>query len=182
MKKINKLLYLFFVSVFIFSACNNLSENSLKEEIPEGYGLVSGQIDCNSHYRSAFNVVLPDQNIFYKVIAEDSEGVLETVTATAVKKNATFVLQNTIKKNTAKYQLMLPYGTWNITIEGYTAYSYDAETEEDAPAVTIYLKRDTQVERERKADAGTTNIFTNKHYGVALTNSTKVVLAKFKKA
>ena len=57
----------------------------------------------------------------------------------------------------------------------------DAETEEDAPAVTIYLKRDTQVERERKADAGTTNIFTNKHYGVALTNSTKVVLAKFKK-
>ena len=57
----------------------------------------------------------------------------------------------------------------------------DAETEEDAPAVTIYLKRDTQVERERKADAGITNIFTNKHYGVALTNTTKVVLAKFKK-
>ena len=57
----------------------------------------------------------------------------------------------------------------------------DAETEEDAPAVTIYLKRDTQVEKERKADSGITNIFTNKHYGVALTNSTKVVLAKFKK-
>lgn len=57
----------------------------------------------------------------------------------------------------------------------------DAETEEDAPAVTIYLKRDTQVEDERKADAGITNIFTNKHYGVALTNATKVVLAKFKK-
>ena len=57
----------------------------------------------------------------------------------------------------------------------------DAETEEDAAAVTIYLKRDTQVERERKADSGITNIFTNKHYGVALTNATKVVLAKFKK-
>lgn len=57
----------------------------------------------------------------------------------------------------------------------------DKETEEDAPAVTIYLKRDTQVEKERKADSGITNIFTNKHYGVALTNTTKVVLAKFKK-
>lgn len=57
----------------------------------------------------------------------------------------------------------------------------DSETEEDAPAVTIYLKRDTQVEKERKADSGVTNIFTNKHYGVALTNATKVVLAKFKK-
>lgn len=57
----------------------------------------------------------------------------------------------------------------------------DAETEEDAPAVTIYLKRDTLVERERKADAGVTNLFTNKHYGVALTNTSKVVLCKFKK-
>lgn len=57
----------------------------------------------------------------------------------------------------------------------------DAETEEDAPAVTIYLKRDTMVERERKADAGVTNLFTNKHYGVALTNTSKVVLCKFKK-
>lgn len=57
----------------------------------------------------------------------------------------------------------------------------DAETEQDAPAVTIYLKRDTQVERDRHANAGTTDIFTNKHYGVALTNASKVVLAKFKK-
>lgn len=57
----------------------------------------------------------------------------------------------------------------------------DAETEEDAPAVTIYLKRDTQVERDRHADAGTTDIYTNKHYGVALTNASKVVLCKFKK-
>lgn len=57
----------------------------------------------------------------------------------------------------------------------------DAETEQDAPAVTIYLKRDTMVEKERHADMGTTDIYTNKHYGVALTNTTKVVLAKFKK-
>lgn len=57
----------------------------------------------------------------------------------------------------------------------------DAETEADAPAVTIYLKRDTQVERDRHANSGTTDIYTNKHYGVALTNTSKVVLCKFKK-
>lgn len=57
----------------------------------------------------------------------------------------------------------------------------DSETEQDAPAVTIYLKRDTMVEKDRKASAGVTDIYTNKHYGVALTNTTKVVLAKFKK-
>ena len=58
----------------------------------------------------------------------------------------------------------------------------DAETEDDAPAVKIYLKRDTQVERERKAKYGTTEIYANKHYGVALTNTSKVVLAYFKQA
>lgn len=57
----------------------------------------------------------------------------------------------------------------------------DAETEEDAPAVTIYLKRETQVEPKRLAEAGTTEIYVNKHYGVALTNTSKVVLAKFAK-
>ena len=71
--------------------------------------------------------------------------------------------------------------TSNYYLNPIVKMTNDAETEEDAPAVTIYLKRDTQVERERKADAGITNIFTNKHYGVALTNTTKVVLAKFKK-
>lgn len=57
----------------------------------------------------------------------------------------------------------------------------ESETEEDAPAVTIYLKRNTQVEKDRDADKGITNVYTNKHYGVALTNASKVVLAKFKK-
>lgn len=57
----------------------------------------------------------------------------------------------------------------------------DAETEEDAPAITIYLKRDTQVEPNRLAGSGITEVFVNKHYGVALTNTSKVVLAKFKK-
>ena len=72
-------------------------------------------------------------------------------------------------------------GTGAYYLNPIVKMTNDAETEEDAAAVTIYLKRDTQVEKERKADAGITNIFTNKHYGVALTNTTKVVLAKFKK-
>ena len=72
-------------------------------------------------------------------------------------------------------------GTGSYYLNPIVKMTNDAETEEDAPAVTIYLKRDTQVEKERKADMGVTNIYTNKHYGVALTNTTKVVLAKFKK-
>ena len=57
----------------------------------------------------------------------------------------------------------------------------DAETEDDAPALTIYLKRDTNVETDRVSLARKTDISVDKHYAVALSNTAKVVLAKFKK-
>ena len=57
----------------------------------------------------------------------------------------------------------------------------DAEAEEDAAALTIYLKRDTNVETDRVSLARKTDISVDKHYAVALTNDSKVVLAKFKK-
>ena len=57
----------------------------------------------------------------------------------------------------------------------------DAESEEDAPALTIYLKRDTNVESSRVSLARKTDISVDRMYGVALTNTSKVVLAKIKK-
>ena len=57
----------------------------------------------------------------------------------------------------------------------------DAETEDDAAALTIYLKRDTNVETDRVSLARKTDISVDKHYAVALSNTSKVVLAKFKK-
>lgn len=57
----------------------------------------------------------------------------------------------------------------------------DAETEDDAPALTVYLKRDTNVETDRVSLARKTDISVDKHYAVALSNTAKVVLAKFKK-
>lgn len=56
----------------------------------------------------------------------------------------------------------------------------DAETEEDAAAITVYLKKDASVETERETLARKTNISVDKHYTVALTNESKVVLAKIK--
>lgn len=57
----------------------------------------------------------------------------------------------------------------------------DEETEEDTAAITIYLKRDTNVEKERESLARKTAISADKHYTVALTDESKVVLAKLKK-
>jgi N4-gp56 family major capsid protein len=54
-------------------------------------------------------------------------------------------------------------------------------TEDELPAVTIFLKKDTQTDAEWKPRTQTHEITTAKYYGVALTNEAKVVLCKFKK-
>lgn len=55
----------------------------------------------------------------------------------------------------------------------------DTRTEDDVPALTIYLKRDTNVETERNTHNKTTFISADKHYVVGLTNEAKVVIADF---
>lgn len=57
----------------------------------------------------------------------------------------------------------------------------DGETENDAPALTIYMKRDANVEVERKSTARKTIISVDELYTVALSNASKVVLATFLK-
>lgn len=57
----------------------------------------------------------------------------------------------------------------------------DAESEDDTAALTVYLKRETNVETERNTLARKTAISADKHYTVALSDASKVVLAKFKK-
>ena len=54
----------------------------------------------------------------------------------------------------------------------------EAETEDESPALTVFLKRDTNVETERKAKNRTTEVTGDKMYVVALTNDTKVVICK----
>ena len=56
----------------------------------------------------------------------------------------------------------------------------DTETEDASPALTIFLKRDTNVEADRIARNRSTEITGDKMYVVALTNETKVIVAKMK--
>lgn len=53
-------------------------------------------------------------------------------------------------------------------------------TEDELPAITIFLKKDTQTDHEWKPRTQTHEITTSKYYGVAKTNDAKIVLAKFK--
>lgn len=72
--------------------------------------------------------------------------------------------------------------------EGGTGYvcpivklNEDAETEDETPALTIYMKRNVNVETERHTLSRTTDISVDEMYTVALSDASKVVLATFKK-
>lgn len=54
------------------------------------------------------------------------------------------------------------------------------DTEDDTPALTIFLKKDTAVEQERHTKAMTTDITASRFYVASLTNESKVVVASFK--
>ena len=55
------------------------------------------------------------------------------------------------------------------------------ESEDDTPALTVYMKRDVNLETERHTLSRTTDISVDEIYTVALSNASKVVLATFKK-
>ena len=55
----------------------------------------------------------------------------------------------------------------------------DAETEDETPALTVYMKRGVNVETERHSLSRTTDISIDEMYCVALTDVSKVVLAAF---
>ena len=57
----------------------------------------------------------------------------------------------------------------------------EAETEDDTPALTVYRKRDVNVETERHTLSRTTDVSVDEIYTVALSNASKVVKATFKK-
>lgn len=56
-----------------------------------------------------------------------------------------------------------------------------AEAEDESPALTVYMKRNVNVETERHTLSRTTDISVDEIYTVALSNASKVVLATFKK-
>lgn len=55
----------------------------------------------------------------------------------------------------------------------------EEQTGDDIPAITVFIKRNANVETERNLKNYTTRIAVDEHYVTALTDESKVVLAKF---
>ena len=69
----------------------------------------------------------------------------------------------------------------NAYINPIVKLNENSETEDDTPALTIYRKRDVNVETERHTLTRTTDVSVDEIYTAALSNASKVVLASFKK-
>lgn len=79
-------------------------------------------------------------------------------------------------------KVKLSSGVYQCPIIKTEPDSKDTEYDEDElPALTIYLKKDIQVDHEWLPKKQRHDITASKYYGVALTNSAKVVIAKFNK-
>lgn len=162
-----------------------------KSTAPDGVQLIAGDGTAQISY----NGVVDAEDLFDEEVSSDKILYVHPKQMTKLRKDADFISADKYDGKVMTSGEVGKIGTCRVVrskkvpLDSTSAFylcpmvklTNDAETEEDAPAVTIYLKRDTMVERERKADAGVTNLFTNKHYGVALTNTSKVVLCKFKK-
>jgi N4-gp56 family major capsid protein len=72
-------------------------------------------------------------------------------------------------------------GNWLNPIIKMEADSAETEyTEDELPAITIFLKKDIQLDHEWFPKKQRHDFTVSKYYGVALTNASKVIIAKFK--
>lgn len=79
--------------------------------------------------------------------------------------------------------------TKKVALDGTSAFytcpiiklTHDDETEQDTAALTVYLKRDPNVEVDRKSLKRSTEISIDEFYTVAVSDDSKVVLAEIKK-
>lgn len=71
-------------------------------------------------------------------------------------------------------------GVYNCPIIKLEADSAETEyTEDELPAITIFLKKDTDLTHEFSGKYQRHDFYATKYYGVALTNEAKVVVAQF---
>lgn len=138
--------------------------------------------------------IVPSKKIKLVKYEKDNTSGTITIVADSVTEDATNKHLSTIMANAIDNTLAVDDKVAVLTTEYYAdpivvvaiadpneASNADGNSE-DAPALTIYLKRDVEAEGDRDILAKTTVISADEHYTAVLSNDSKVVIAKFKKA
>ena len=134
----------------------------------------------------SLNEAIPEQ---YVRVDSDAEGAKEVVADSTASPTASQIKLGSVTPCAEGYAPKVgDYVVKNAAVKAGTFYicpiiklNADTETEDETSALTIYLKRDTNVETERRSTKRCTDISADKHYTVAISDQSKVVLARFKK-
>lgn len=110
-------------------------------------------------------------------------GAIGKIAGCWVKKSLKVKLNDAIAADSSTGQAAVAAGTYymNPIIKMEPDSSETEYTEDELPALTIFLKKDTQVDHEWFPKKQRHDITAAKYYGVALTNAAKVVIAQFNK-
>lgn len=143
-----------------------------------GQVMVSGEIGKIANCRVVPSRKVKGHATFYKF---NADGAL-TIVATGGDDTATVDLADVAPTlPTAKVGDVVSLVSVASYFNPIVKLQNDAESEDDAAALTVYMKRDVNVETERETLARKTLISADEFYTVGLSNTSKVVLARFKK-
>lgn len=161
-------------------------EDFISAEKYTGNLMISGEIGMIANTRIVPSKRVPLNSAHeehYEFCSESDSGALEVITGESAAKGQ-ILLTDISELENAKvgdFVKLIPaeeggkyYINPIVKLEG------EAQTEDETPALTIYLKRDTNVETQRQSLKRITDISVDKFYTVVLSNQSKVVLAKFK--
>lgn len=118
-------------------------------------------------------------NAYYKFTTSGASGALEVVAsgATSGEVDLDDVTPTLPHAKVGDYVALVSVKSYNNVI---FKLNNEADAEDDAPAVTIYRKRNVNVESERNTLARKTAVSADAMYAAAISNQAKVVLARIK--
>lgn len=141
--------------------------------------MLSGEIGRIANTRVVPSKKVKEFSEWYSPVDTSASGAL-TIVASGATTNQVNLADVIPSLPNAKVGDKVKKSTTKVYFNPIVKLNQDAETEDEAPALTIYLKRDTNVETDRVSLSRKTDISADKHYVAALSNTSKVVLAKIK--
>lgn len=142
--------------------------------------MIRGEIGMVANTRVVPSRKVKSFTTWYKFVEEGTSGALEVVESGGDDTATVDLSKVTPSLGGAEVGDHVAVGSGTVYFNPVVKLTQDNETEDETPALTVYLKRDTNVETDRVSLSRKTDISADKHYTVALSDSSKVVLAAFK--
>ena len=163
-------------------------ENFISADKYPGSVIMSGEIGMIANARVVpskrvpLNEAIPAHYVFCEEDDTDALTIIASGSVTSGKVLLSSVTDDLPDAEAGDYvKLIAAVDAGTYYINPIVKIEDENETEDEAPALTVYIKRDTNVEVQRESLRRVTDISVDKIYTVALSNASKVVLAKFKK-